>query len=184
MPTPHIDLRLRRLALPLATLVLIAAPTGARALNANTPTISGSSAGGAVAPGPPATPGGGSTVTTPTTATAPAEATGAPAATTTGPTPTVSIPAPSSPAAQGNTAAVPALRSTHPVKGSGKISDAALTAAILAGLIALACLVWGVFRLRAFEPHWLLSLRHSLAEGGFRASATWAEFSDWIRLGR
>jgi len=38
-------------------------------------------------------------------------------------------------------------------------------------------------RRRAFEPHWLLSLRHAMAEAGFRASATWAEFSDWVRLG-
>jgi hypothetical protein len=36
---------------------------------------------------------------------------------------------------------------------------------------------------RAFEPHWLLSLRHAMAEAGFRLSATWAEFSDWVRLG-
>jgi hypothetical protein len=40
-----------------------------------------------------------------------------------------------------------------------------------------------VFRFGAFEPHWLLSARHSLAEAGFRASATWAEFTDWIKLG-
>ena len=69
-------------------------------------------------------------------------------------------------------------------KSSGKISDGALLAAIVAGLIALACLIWAIFRFGAFEPHWLLSLRHSLAEGGFRASATWAEFTDWLRLGR
>jgi hypothetical protein len=29
----------------------------------------------------------------------------------------------------------------------------------------------------------MLSLRHAMAEAGFRASATWAEFSDWVRLG-
>jgi hypothetical protein len=53
----------------------------------------------------------------------------------------------------------------------------------VAGLIALCALTWGVFRFGAFEPHWLLSLRHAFAEAGFRASATWSEFSDWIRLG-
>jgi hypothetical protein len=57
-------------------------------------------------------------------------------------------------------------------------------AAVLAGLIALSCLVWGIFRFGAFEPRWLLSLRHAIAEAGFRTSATWAEFSDWVRLGR
>ncbi|MGO9762926.1 MAG: hypothetical protein ACLP1Q_16865 [Solirubrobacteraceae bacterium] len=54
----------------------------------------------------------------------------------------------------------------------------------MAALVALLCLAWGVARLLTFEPHWTLSLRHALAEAGFRASATWAEFSDWARLGR
>jgi len=76
------------------------------------------------------------------------------------------------------------VHATRAEGGSGKLSHGALAAAILAGLIALGCLVWGVFRLGAFEPDWLLRLRHSLAEAGFRASATWAEFSDWIRLGQ
>jgi hypothetical protein len=47
----------------------------------------------------------------------------------------------------------------------------------------LACLAWALARTLAFEPHWTLSLRHAVAEAGFRASATWAEFSDWARLG-
>ena len=53
-----------------------------------------------------------------------------------------------------------------------------------AGLLVLCALVWAIARLRAYEPHWMLSLRHAMAEAGFRASATWAEFSDWARLGR
>jgi hypothetical protein len=48
----------------------------------------------------------------------------------------------------------------------------------------LLCLAWAIARAQAYEPHWARSLRHSLAEGGFRASATWAEFSDWARLGK
>jgi hypothetical protein len=67
---------------------------------------------------------------------------------------------------------------------SGKLSDTAIAAAVVAGLIVLACLVWGIARMLAFEPRWTLSLRHSIAEAGFRASATWAEFGDWVRLGR
>jgi hypothetical protein len=67
--------------------------------------------------------------------------------------------------------------------GGGKLSGGAILAAILAGLIALACLVWGIFRIGAFEPHWLLSARHSVGEAGFRAAATWDEFTDWLRLG-
>lgn len=67
---------------------------------------------------------------------------------------------------------------------STKLSTPALVLAILAALLALLCVAWGVARLTAYEPRWVLSMRHSLAEGGFRASATWAEFADWARLGK
>lgn len=56
--------------------------------------------------------------------------------------------------------------------------------AAVAALVALLCLVWAAARMLAFEPHWTLSVRHAMAEAGFRASATWAEFSDWARLGQ
>jgi hypothetical protein len=65
----------------------------------------------------------------------------------------------------------------------GLSTDAAAIAAV-AAVVALLCVAWGVARVLTFEPHWTLSLRHALAEAGFRASATWAEFSDWARLGR
>jgi len=64
------------------------------------------------------------------------------------------------------------------------LSAGAIAIAVLAALIALGCAVWGVARHRAFEPQWLLALRHSMAEAGAHASATWAEFTDWFRLGR
>ncbi len=69
-------------------------------------------------------------------------------------------------------------------KPSGKLSTAAIVVAAIAALLALGCGAWGLARRRAFEPHWLLSLRHAMAEAGFRTSATWAEFADWARLGR
>jgi hypothetical protein len=56
--------------------------------------------------------------------------------------------------------------------------------AALAALLVLGCLAWAFARSRAFEPHWLIALRHSAAEAGFRASATWSELLDWARLGR
>jgi hypothetical protein len=72
----------------------------------------------------------------------------------------------------------------HGASGSsGKLSTTAIIAAAVAALIALGALAWGIARMRAYEPRWTLSLRHSMAEAGFRASATWAEFSDWIRTG-
>jgi hypothetical protein len=159
--------RRTRLASALALLALLAAPTGAQAAAGTTPTTAaGSNAGGAPAPGTAAgTPAG--------TPTAPAASTPATTAAT-----VTSAPAATPPVTTTSALAI------HPAaKASNTISHGALAAAILAGLIALACLVWGIFRLGAFEPQWLLSLRHSLAEAGFRASATWAEFSDWIRLG-
>jgi hypothetical protein len=152
----------------LSAFALLAPAAGAKSgtTPANTPQ------GGAAAPAvtvptiattPPASPG---TVTTPQSAiTVPSTAT-APGATT----------APST-----TTATVTAARAG---KGGGGISGGAILAAVIAALLALACLVWAVFRLGAFEPHWLLSARHSLGEAGFRAAATWDEFTDWIRLGR
>jgi hypothetical protein len=67
--------------------------------------------------------------------------------------------------------------------GDRPLSTGAIVIAALAALLVLACLGWALARRRAFEPHWLLSLRHATAEAGVRASATWSEFLDWVRLG-
>ncbi|HXP37808.1 MAG TPA: hypothetical protein VN817_08580 [Solirubrobacteraceae bacterium] len=69
-------------------------------------------------------------------------------------------------------------------KGDRPLSTGAIVIAALALLLLLGCIAWALARRRAFEPHWLLSLRHATAEAGFRASATWSEFADWARLGR
>jgi hypothetical protein len=74
-----------------------------------------------------------------------------------------------------------AMAQSHDVAG---LSTGAIVVAVLGGVVALGCLSWAIARRRAFEPRWLLSLRHTVAEAGFRASATWAEFTDWVRLGR
>jgi hypothetical protein len=79
---------------------------------------------------------------------------------------------------------VPAGTLAHtPAKHSETLSTGAIVLAAVAALLVLTCLGWALARRRAFEPHWLLSLRHAMAEAGFRASATWAEFTDWARLG-
>jgi hypothetical protein len=78
-----------------------------------------------------------------------------------------------------------ALAATHASPhGSGGVSTAAIVIAAIAGLLALGCAAWAIARTRAYEPHWLLSARHTMAEARFRASGTWSEFSDWARLGR
>jgi hypothetical protein len=74
-----------------------------------------------------------------------------------------------------------ATRTHHASKG---ISGAAIVIAALGALLLAACAAWALARRRAYEPHWWLSLQHSMAEAGFRSSATWAELRDWARLGR
>lgn len=59
-----------------------------------------------------------------------------------------------------------------------------LLLAVLGGLVAMGVLAWALARWWAFEPRWLVGTRHACTEAGYRASATWAEFSDWVRLGR
>jgi hypothetical protein len=72
----------------------------------------------------------------------------------------------------------------RPTGAGASLSTGAIVIAALAALVALGCLAWAIARRRAFEPKWMLSLRHSMSEAGFHASATWAEFTDWVRLGR
>jgi hypothetical protein len=64
------------------------------------------------------------------------------------------------------------------------VSTEAIVLAAIAALAVLACAAWAFARARAYEPQWMVSLSHSMAEAGFRVSATWAEFWDWARLGR
>jgi hypothetical protein len=63
-------------------------------------------------------------------------------------------------------------------------STGAIAIAALAAVLVLGCIVWAIARRRALEPKWLFSLRHAVSEAGFHASATWAEFTDWVKLGR
>jgi hypothetical protein len=188
------DLRdIRRTAparLALACLLLLAALTllaSAPALGSTATT--GVSPAGEAAAGGAAAPSGPSTVATtvPTIATTtPTIATSTPATTpgtvatpgTTTPSPTVTVGGTTVPRSQ-----VLGTLTLTKKSDDGKISDGAILAAVLAGLIALACLIWGIFRITAFEPHWLLSARHSVAEAGFRAAGTWDEFTDWLRIG-
>jgi len=71
----------------------------------------------------------------------------------------------------------------HPAHAGG-LSTAGVVLVSLGAAVALGCLAWAAARTAALEPRWTLSLRHALAEAGFRASATWAELGDWMRLGR
>jgi len=134
----------------------------------------------------------------------------APAAPAAAPTPAVTPPpssgggggGPSAPAPAATTAAPPAPVATAAPAGaptdqaiaraasaSGDHGDGAAPAplvglGVLAVLAALSALGYALVRWRAWEPGWALRARHSLGEAGWRISATWAEFADWVRLGQ
>lgn len=132
-------------------------------------TVTPPAAGGAAPPPPP------SSTTAPSADAAPA----APAAAQPPPTPDVA------PTAAPDVAATDviglAARSTEPATDP---PFPLLAMAVLAGLLALATLMVGVARWRAWEPVWADDFRHAAGEAGWRASCTWAEFTDFVRFGR
>jgi hypothetical protein len=104
-------------------------------------------------------------------------ATQPPATTTVAPTPTTTAAAPAPAPAPAVTTA-PATRSTASHKG------ARLALIVIGALLVMLLALWAFARWWAWEPHWLARWRHATAEAGWRASAAWAEFTDWLRLGR
>jgi hypothetical protein len=133
------------------------------------------------------------TTSTATAATPPATAPGAtqpPAATpTTAPgatqppaaAPTTAPGATQPPAGAPTTAAAPGTAA----KSASAADDGVPVVLVLAGaLVVLVLVLWGLARWWAWEPCWLVGWRHATAEAGWRASAAWAEFTDWLRLGR
>jgi hypothetical protein len=124
------------------------------------------------------TPAGG----TPTSGAQPGTVAPAPATTVpTSTTPTATTPTGTTPAVKPGTTVVGVARGAPPK--STRLSTAALALVILGALLVLGCLAWALSRWLALEPRWMVSLMHSLREASYRASATWAEFSDWVRLG-
>ncbi|HEV2059075.1 MAG TPA: hypothetical protein VGR11_06945, partial [Solirubrobacteraceae bacterium] len=85
----------------------------------------------------------------------------------------------------------PAVAAGDPIAAAARTTDPAtdapfpvLALAILAGLFALCGLVVALARWRGWEPTWAGDLRHAAGEAGWRASSTWAEFTDFVRFGR
>jgi cobalamin biosynthesis Mg chelatase CobN len=123
---------------------------------------------------------GATTATTGTGTTAPGTtdtgaATQPPATTTIAPNATTTAAAP---AAATTTAPAPATQSTASHKA------ARLALIVVGALLVMLLALWAFARWWAWEPHWLARWRHATAEAGWRASAAWAEFTDWLRLGR
>ena len=103
--------------------------------------------------------------------------------------PANTVKAPPTPTAQPTPA--PAVIAAEPIAIAARATDPAtdapfpvLALAILAGLFALAGLVVALARWRGWEPAWADGFRHAAGEAGWRASSTWAEFTDFVRLGR
>ena len=127
-----------------------------------------------------------------------AAATPPPASSSPGPTATTGVPPGTTPATGSGPAPQPAATSKpapavadNAVLAASKTSssDAGVPAplvalAVIALLMMLAALLYGLARWWAWEPRWLVRARHAGAEAGWRASGSWAEFRDWVRLGR
>jgi hypothetical protein len=123
---------------------------------------------------------------------------GAPGASTTGEGAPAPPPGGTTPNAPGQAPAPPGTPQAAEPADDGAISNAAardqdsggdvpapLVALLVAGgLLAISLLTWGLFRFFAWEPRWLLSARHAVAEAGWRTSGAWADFSDWLRSRR
>jgi hypothetical protein len=117
----------------------------------------------------------------PSSTTAPAGTPGAPAPTTAQPPTTAAVQTTATP--QTASTGTPASTGTGTRSNTDKklpvLLLAILGAILLAGALAIAAARWW-----AYDPPWLVRARHSTAEAGWRTSAAWAEFRDWLRLGR
>lgn len=80
-------------------------------------------------------------------------------------------------------AAIAAATGAHARSSGGGTSSAAIALALVAVVIVICALAWALAWMQAYEPRWLLSARHSMAEASMRTSATFAELRDWARLG-
>ncbi len=69
--------------------------------------------------------------------------------------------------------------------GGGDDDQWLAIAGIVLGVILIASLiVMGLWRWRAWDPRWHRRWRHASAEANWRLSLTWAEFRDFLHLGR
>ena len=94
-------------------------------------------------------------------------------------TPPPAAPAPAPGAAPATPEAAPVTRTVRRETGDAPAPRVVL--AVLGGLVLLALLAWGLLRGLGLDPRWLAGARHATAESGWRVSAAWADFVDWLR---
>ena len=83
------------------------------------------------------------------------------------------------------TLVVPAVAVAQGASAGGGRDTAAIVLALGVGALVLGLLVlWALAWWRAWDPPCLQRWRHATAEAGWRAGHAWAEFTDWLRLGR
>jgi dTMP kinase len=129
----------------------------------------------------PTTSAPGTTTAAPgTTTPVPGATTSVPGATTTAPPPTSSVPPPTT-APPVTAAPAQAARDTGPDAGD---RAAVLLLVVFGGLFLLAAVLWALARWQAWDPPFMARWRHATGEAGWRAGNAWAEFTDWLRIGR
>lgn len=125
--------------------------------------------------------GGAAPATTPTTTVPPVTT---PPVTTTQTAPAVpSATTPTTP----TTTTAPAPAATQPAAATPRERDRTplvIALIVVGALVLLALLLWGLARMRGWDPPWFARVRHGWGEAGFRTTNTWSEFTDWLRLGR
>lgn len=124
---------------------------------------------------------------TPPAAAPPAAGAAAPAAATTAAAPAqppAPTPAAGAPAGAPTDSAIVNAAKTSGNGGGGSTPAPLVGLAALLAMALVAGLLWALARFGPWEPTWALRLRHATGEAGWRAGATWADFTDWLRLGR
>lgn len=66
----------------------------------------------------------------------------------------------------------------------GGMSAIVIAAIVVGALLLLLALALALALRGGRRPRWALEARHALAEASYRASATFSELGDWVRLGR
>jgi hypothetical protein len=167
---------------------MLVVPAAARAQQETTTTRTGATP---TAPGattmqtaPGATAPGTTTPQTTSGATAPGATTTAPGTTTargaTTTAPATTPPATTAPAAPASASASGARPTTRP----GNDRAAVIMLLLVGALALLAVFLAALARWQAWEPDWVVRWRHATGEAGWRAGNAWAEFTDWLRIGR
>jgi hypothetical protein len=105
-----------------------------------------------------------------------------PGATTTTPSPATTVPpATTAPPTATTAAPAPAARDTGPDAGD---RAAVLLLVVFGGLFLICAVLWALARWQAWDPPFMARWRHATGEAGWRAGNAWAEFTDWLRIGR